>query len=146
VTIVNAFVFIGLDLVARDKLHDTWRRRGLWWKMALLIAAGSLLSYWLNRDAGPIALASCVAFGAAAIVDGLTYHWLRNRAWMVRANGSNVLAAAVDSILFPTIAFGALMPVIVLGQFVAKVFGGLLWSYLIAVYDTARQAARYPVA
>ncbi len=28
--IVNAFMLIGLDLVARDSLHDAWRGPGKW--------------------------------------------------------------------------------------------------------------------
>lgn len=49
----------------------------------------------------------------------------------MRVNGSNVPAALVDSIVFPTIAFGALLPWIVLGQFAAKVLGGFVWSLLL---------------
>jgi hypothetical protein len=130
-TIVNAFLWIGLDLTARDKLHDAWHGNGLVWKMAALIAAGSLLSWALNRDAGQIALASFVAFAAAAVVDTAAYHLLRNRAWWQRVNGSNVLSAAVDSVVFPQLAFGAFLPVIVLGQFAAKVLGGALWSWVL---------------
>jgi len=37
----------------------------------------------------------------------------------------------VDSLIFPTLAFGALMPHIVAMQFVAKVAGGALWSWLL---------------
>jgi hypothetical protein len=44
----------------------------------------------------------------------------------------HVAGAAVDSLLFPTIAFGALMPHIVLAQFVAKVAGGAFWAWLIS--------------
>ncbi len=99
--------------------------------MAGLIAAGSLLSWAINRNAGQIALASFVAFALAGAVDAGTYHLLRHRAWWQRVNGSNVLSAAVDSIVFPTIAFGAFLPVIVLGQFVAKVTGGAMWSLLL---------------
>ena len=73
VTIINAFLFIGLDLTARDQLHEAWRGKNLLPKMAALIAAGSLLSWLLNRNAGPIALASFAAFAAAAIVDALVY-------------------------------------------------------------------------
>jgi queuosine precursor transporter len=130
-TIVNAFLFIGLDLTSRDNLHDAWHGRGLWWKMALLIGAGSALSWAINRDAGQIALASFVAFAAAGVVDAIAYHFLRNREWMIRVNGSNVLSAAVDSLVFPTIAFGALLPTIVIGQFVAKVAGGAVWSWIL---------------
>jgi hypothetical protein len=130
-TIVNAFLWIGLDLTARDKLHDAWHGNGLLWKMGALIAVGSLLSWLLNRDAGQIALASFVAFAAAAVVDTAAYHLLRERVWWQRVNGSNVLSAAVDSVIFPTIAFGALLPAIVLGQFAAKVLGGALWSMVL---------------
>jgi uncharacterized PurR-regulated membrane protein YhhQ (DUF165 family) len=128
--IVNAFLFIGLDLTARDRLHDQWQT-GRAWKMALLIAAGGLLSYALNSGAAQIALASSVAFSAAALVDWLMYTLLGDRARLVRVNGSNVVSAAVDSILFPTIAFGGFMPLITLGQWAAKVAGGWLWSLVL---------------
>jgi hypothetical protein len=131
VTPINAFLFIGLDLSCRDRLHDQWRHSGLWWKMALLIATGSLLSYALNRNAGSIALASFVAFAAASSADAIAYALLHRQGWYTRANGSNVVGAAVDSIIFPTLAFGVLLPWIVLGQFLAKVFGGLLWSWIL---------------
>ena len=45
--------------------------------------------------------------------------------------GSNVVGAAVDSLIFPTLAFGALMPAIVLMQFAAKVAGGAMWATLM---------------
>jgi hypothetical protein len=130
-TIANAFLFIGLDLTSRDHLHDAWHGRGLAWKMAALIAVGSLLSWLLNRNAGPIALASFAAFACAAIVDTLIYHLLKDRSKMLKINGSNVLSAAVDSLVFPTLAFGAILPVIVLGQFAAKVAGGFIWSIVL---------------
>lgn len=129
--IVNAFVLIGLDLTARDRLHDAWRGGHLWWKMFLLIGAGSVLSYILNRDAGQIALASFVAFAAAGVIDAIIYHLLgRYPRWM-RVNGSNVPSALVDSIVFPTVAFGGFLPWITLGQFAAKVAGGFVWSLVL---------------
>lgn len=131
ITILNAFLFIGLDLTARDRLHDQWRHNGLIWKMGLLITTGGLLSYLLNRDAGRIALASTVAFLAASLVDAGVFHLLRDRAWMLRVNGSNVPAAAVDSIVFPTLAFGGFLPWVTLGQFTAKVLGGFVWSLIL---------------
>jgi len=134
-TVVNAFLFIGLDLTSRDKLHDAWHGRGLLWKMALLIATGSVLSWLLNRDAGQIALASFVAFAAAGVVDAVTYHFLRERAWIVRVNGSNAFSAAVDSLVFPTVAFGMFLPLVVLGQFAAKVLGGFMWAWIIKRFN-----------
>jgi uncharacterized PurR-regulated membrane protein YhhQ (DUF165 family) len=51
--------------------------------------------------------------------------------FLIKANGSNFGSALVDSVLFPTIAFGVFMPLIFLGQFLAKVFGGLFWSVVL---------------
>lgn len=130
-TIPTAFCFIGLDLTSRDHLHEAWRHRRLFLKMAALLSAGSLLSWLLNRSAGPIALASLIAFAAAGAVDSLTYHLLRDHSRLVKVNGSNLLSAAVDSVIFPTLAFGQLLPAVVLGQFGAKVLGGWVWMYVL---------------
>lgn len=126
-----AFLLIGLDLSLRDRLHDLWRGRLLWFKMAALICAGSAITYLINQAAGRIALASVVAFALAMAADAMAYHSLRRRPFLVRANGSNLPSAFVDSLVFPTLAFGAFMPLIVLGQFAAKVGGGALWSLVI---------------
>jgi uncharacterized PurR-regulated membrane protein YhhQ (DUF165 family) len=126
VTPINAFFLIGLDLALRDWLHVRLKV----WQMGALIATTGALTYLLNPTAGQIAIASACAFTAAALVDWGTFARLRG-SWMFRANGSNVAGAAVDSLLFPTIAFGALMPHIVAMQFVAKVAGGALWAWLI---------------
>jgi queuosine precursor transporter len=125
-----AFALIGLDLTSRDRLHEAWYGRGLWWKMAVLIATGSALSYVLNRNAGPIALASFVAFAACGLVDVLVYQLLHRRAYTIKVNGSNVVSAAVDSALFIGLAFGFL-PWIMLVQFAAKVAGGAVWAWIL---------------
>jgi hypothetical protein len=135
ITILNAFLFIGLDLTARDQLHEAWRGNNLLPKMTALIAAGSLLSWLLNRNAGPIALASFAAFAAAAIVDTIVYHQLGSYPRWLRINGSNIPSAAVDSIIFPTLAFGSFIWTIVLGQFIAKTLGGFIWSLLFRWWD-----------
>lgn len=132
ITIFNAFMFIGLDLTARDRLHDAWDNRGLGWKMPLLIIIGSALSAVLNWNAAPIALASCIAFAASGVVDTLVYSALHNEPRLTRMNASNVFSAATDSLVFPALAFGfPLMWGIVAGQFAAKVFGGFLWSLVL---------------
>lgn len=142
VTIINAFLFIGLDLTARDGLHEAWRNRGLVWKMAALIGAGSLLSWLLNRNAGQIALASFVAFACAGIADALVYHSLGKRARMLKVNGSNVVSAAVDSAIFPALAFGfPLLWGVMLGQFTAKVGGGFVWSLILRMHRANPDAA-----
>jgi len=123
---INAFVLIGLDLALRDWLHV--RLKAL--QMGALIASTGLLTYALNPAAGMIAVASACAFSAAALVDWATFARLRG-SWLFRANGSNVAGAAVDSLIFPTLAFGVLMPHIVTLQFVAKVAGGAIWAFLL---------------
>lgn len=123
---VNAFVLIGLDLALRDWLHVRLKA----WQMLALIVASGALTYLLNPAAGKIAVASSAAFTAAALVDWATFARLRG-SWLFRANGSNVAGAAVDSLIFPTLAFGALLPHIVELQFVAKVAGGAAWAALL---------------
>lgn len=123
---LNAFLFIGLDLVLRDWLHVRLKL----WQMGVLIASTGLLTYLLNPASGKIAIASAVAFTTAAIVDWAVFARLKG-SWVKRANGSNVISAAVDSLIFPTLAFGVLMPHIIFLQFAAKVFGGFLWSLIL---------------
>jgi len=128
---INAFVLIGLDLVLRDKLHDRWQGDRLALRMFGMIAVAGLLSWIINKDAGIIAIASVVSFMVAMTVDSVIYQKLKKLPWWQRANGSNIGGAATDSVLFPTIAFGSMMPEIVALQFVAKVGGGFIWSLLI---------------
>lgn len=134
-SLVNAFVLIGLDLSLRDKIHDLWEGNNLALKMGGLIATASVVSYAINPATGMIAFASLAAFSLSMVADSVAYQYLKGKDWIVRANGSNIAGSAVDSIVFPTIAFGGLMIEIVLLQFVAKVAGGFVWSYLLKKYD-----------
>lgn len=123
---INAFFLIGLDLALRDWLHVRLRV----WQMGALIAATGLLTYILNPSAQHIAIASAVSFSVAALADWMTFTKLQG-SWLRRSVGSNFVGAAVDSLIFPTLAFGALMPAIVLMQFAAKVAGGAMWAALM---------------
>lgn len=124
---VLAFFLIGFDLSMRDWLHVRMRAT----QMIGLICVAGLLTYALNPAAGMIAIASAVAFTSAALVDWAAFAKLRG-SWLFRANGSNVAGAAVDSLIFPTLAFGALMPHIVALQFAAKVVGGSVWALILS--------------
>ncbi|MED5435330.1 MAG: hypothetical protein VX545_05095 [SAR324 cluster bacterium] len=93
-TVITAFLFIGLDLTLRDKLHDQWHGKQLWWKMLALICGGSTILIALNWDALPIALASATAFLAAGVGGSLVYTGLRKKHFIIRANGSNVAGGA----------------------------------------------------
>lgn len=124
---VLAFFLIGMDLALRDWLHV--RLRAI--QMLTLIAASGLLTFVLNPAAGQIAVASACAFTLAALTDWSVFAKMPG-SWLRRANASNIAGAAGDSLVFPTIAFGALMPHIVAMQFIAKVAGGAIWAWLLA--------------
>lgn len=130
-SIYNAFFLIGLDFITRDRLADFWGTTR-WVKMIALIVVGGGLSYWLNRNAGTIAVASMVAFASAEAVEALAYHVLRKRQWLERAPKAALLAAGVDSLIFPTIAFGGVMWAITFGQFFAKLAGAVVWTWVVA--------------
>ena len=124
---INAFLLIGLDLALRDWLHVRVKT----WQMGTLILCTGLLTYALNPASGTIAIASATAFSAAALVDWMAFSMLRG-SWLFRANGSNIAGAAVDSFLFPTIAFGVLMPEIIVLQFISKTIGGYIFSIALS--------------
>lgn len=124
---INAFLLIGLDLTLRDVMHDRLTK----WQMLSVVLAGGALTWLLNPSAAHIAIASATAFTLSAAADWAAYTFLRQRPWLVRSNGSNVVGAAVDSVIFPTLAFGGFLPHIVAMQFAAKVGGGAVWSWLL---------------
>jgi uncharacterized PurR-regulated membrane protein YhhQ (DUF165 family) len=128
----TAFALIGATLTIKDSLQDKWTRNGLVWRMGLLIAAGSFLSWAINRRAGRIAIASFVAFAVSTGVDVLVYAVLhRNSRWR-RVGWSNAFGAIADSIVFPALAFGwPPDPIIVYQQIIAKGFGGQIWSLIL---------------
>lgn len=129
-SVYNAFALIGLDLITRDRLADFWGTKR-WVKMATLIAAGSMLSYCIAQSAAVIAEASAVSFALAEAGEALLYHQLRRRDWLERANAAAWLGAAIDSFVFPTLAFGGVMWGTTVGQFTAKTAGALLWSAVL---------------
>ena len=126
ITPVNAFVFIGLDLALRNWLNLQLNK----WQMGAMIFGTGLISYALNDTMQIIAIASAISFTLASLVDWVVFNKITGQ-WIKRANISNTAGALVDSIAFPTIAFGVLMPEIVLLQFLAKVLGGFLWTLLL---------------
>lgn len=138
---INSFFLIGLDLTLRDVMQERLSR----WQLAGVILVGGAITWAVNPAAKHIAIASAVAFIVSAIADWAAYTALRSRPWLIRSNGSNVVGAAVDSIIFPTLAFGSFLPHIIAMQFAAKVGGGFLWSLifqpirrLVNIHDGAK--------
>jgi len=92
-SVYNAFALIGLDLITRDRLADFWGT-SRWLKMALLIGAGSAISFLVAQDVQAIAQASAISFACAETGEGLLYHALRRREWVQRANAAAWLGAS----------------------------------------------------
>ena len=131
VTAINAFFFIGLDLALRNWLSMRMPKP----MMLVMIVSTGALSYFINPASGIIAVASVVAFTLASITDWFIFNTCGG-AWLRRNLAGNVAGAAVDSLLFPTIAFGSLIPSIVVVQFLAKVAGGSVWGRLLQKYNS----------
>jgi uncharacterized PurR-regulated membrane protein YhhQ (DUF165 family) len=132
-TMVNAFLFIGLDFTLRDKLHEMWNGKWLFVKMFALVFTGGALSWVVNSEVSFIALASTTAFVLSNATDTIVYQACNRSSRIKRVTYSNVASSIVDSITFPTIAFGAFMPQVVIGQIVAKVIGGYVWAKVLRI-------------
>lgn len=127
---INSFMLIGLDLTLRDVMQERLSK----WQLAGVIVAGGFITWGVNPAAKNIAIASAVAFLVSALADWAAYNALRSKTWLVRSNGSNVVGAAVDSIIFPTMAFGSFLPHIIAMQFAAKIGGGAIWSLVMTPF------------
>ncbi|NIO07672.1 MAG: VUT family protein [Deltaproteobacteria bacterium] len=136
-----AFLLIGLDLSSRDYLHEAWDGNYLVWKMLALIGCGSVLTYIVNQEAERIALASFLAFASAGASDAVIYAILKGRVRLLKVNGSNLVSALVDSIVFPAVAFGLFSAPVIAAQYAAKVGGGFFWSMILERYMWGRKVA-----
>jgi queuosine precursor transporter len=143
---INAFVFVGLSMVTRDIVHDAWWESGRFVpRMGAMIATAGLIAWAVDASAGRIAVASATALVGSAAVETATFQGLIRRTWLVRSNGSNVPGAAVDTVVFVTVAFGLsweLAAVMAL-QFTAKVAGGAVWSVVLLPFRPADAAAAH---
>jgi uncharacterized PurR-regulated membrane protein YhhQ (DUF165 family) len=123
--------FIGLTFVLRDLLHDTAGRR---WTLAV-IAAGAVLSFAVASPA--IALASAAAFALSETADLAVYSPLRRRGYLRAAVASNVVGAAVDTVVFLTVAGFPLAD-----AFAGQMVGKLIITALAVVAVLAWRAVR----
>lgn len=145
---LTAFVLIAFDLLARDVLHEKWRGRSLWPNMFLLVSAGSFLSYASAIASPRVSLASAVSFMVMGLTDVFIYWLLDNHPKVIKMNGSNLISAIVDSLLFPTLAFGMIIPWMSLAQAISKFTGGFLWTalFLYLINRRASSATDYKEA
>lgn len=112
----------GAAFVARDLVQDVAGRVAT---LAALVA-GAALSWWLANPA--LAVASAAAFGLSELVDMAVYTPLRRKGYVRAAVASNLVGAAVDTVVFLWLAGFGLAGLTVAGQLVGKA-----WMTLAAV-------------
>jgi uncharacterized PurR-regulated membrane protein YhhQ (DUF165 family) len=106
--------------------------------MVALIAIGAGLSFVISAPA--IAVASAVAFGLSELADFMVYAPLRNRGYILAASASNLVGAAVDTVLFLTIAGFPLQR-----AFLGQIVGKLAVTLVVVVLVAAVRCIRRPV-
>lgn len=92
--------FAGLAFGLRDIAHELAGRA---WIVGAIVV-GAALSWWIEPE---FAVASGVAFLVSEFADLSIYDPLRERSWPAAVVLSNTLGAAVDSVIFLTLAFSS---------------------------------------
>ena len=100
-------------------------------QLALLVVRTLNLVFGLQRPDDALAIAR-QRLATDARCDEAVHHQIRTWLAMLEVYGGDIVAAAADSLIFPALAFGLpLLWPVVLGQFVAKVVGGAVWSWML---------------
>lgn len=147
---VTAFVGVGISLVSRDYLHDVWHdyRWGFWPRMLGMVAAAAALSFAVDQSALMIAIASVSALTSAALAETVVFQALFKTRWMIRSNGSSLVGALADSIVFPLVAFGyggvEGFWLLVATQAATKMAGAFVWTtiFRFTINPDKKRAAR----
>lgn len=132
--LVTAFCVIPFDLVVRDLMQDRWQDQSSWalrLRMAVVILAGSGLSYITTVGSLRVTTASFIAFSLTGLVDALTYQWMIKLGRLFRINTATVIGGMTDTVVFATIAFDHASLELMASQAVMKVAGGAVWSLLL---------------
>lgn len=120
-----SFFMIGLDFVLRDLLNNRLTNA----KMFILILFSGVITFIINRDAQDVAIASSISFTLASLCDWSIFN-IELGSWEQRSIRSNMMAALVDSILFPTILFGGFIIGVTFLQVIMKILGGFFWLWV----------------
>jgi uncharacterized PurR-regulated membrane protein YhhQ (DUF165 family) len=129
----SGVLMIGLALVLRDWLHELagWK----WAMAAVLVGAG--LSLLFSPPA--LAMASAAAFMLSEMADTAVYARLRERGKPIAVMASQIVGAALDSMLFVYLAFGSLD--FSAGTTLAKLYAGAIVAAIL-VAKNRRDAQR----
>lgn len=131
--LLSSSLLIPFDFVMRCYFHERWKGATLILKLGVLILSAAVATYIINRESLPIALGSVSGFIVANIIAGMVYQSLIDKPPLYKVNGSDLVAIAVDSVVFQAVAFGVFDPWIMFGQTAIKFLGGLLWYWILFV-------------
>lgn len=126
VTPFNALFLIAADMVLRDRIQF---ESGAAWSILACLLAG-VATVLIAPGSEMIALASGLSCLLAGSASAIAFK-LKSGGFFQKALPANVISAAVDSIAFPLIAFGAIMPGITVAQFAAKTIGASIILLII---------------
>lgn len=97
-----------------------------------MVVAAAALSFAVDQSALMISIASVSALTSAAIAETVVFQALFKTRWMIRSNGSSVVGALADSIVFPLVAFGyggvEGFWLLVATQAATKMGGAFIWT------------------
>lgn len=124
ITPLNALFLISADIVIRDRLQYKY---GFSTSVMCCVIAGGI-TIALQHDSGMIAVASMVSVILSGIASAISFRF-KSGSFYSKSVPASVVAAAVDSIAFPLIAFGSVMPLITVAQFSAKTLGAMAILY-----------------
>jgi hypothetical protein len=118
--LLTGLVLVPLDFSIRVRLQEAWSGPGLWLRLAVLMVAGGGLTILVLPDASQVALASVSAFAAGSLLGAVVYAAaLRWRTTVARGCSLGAMAA-IDSVVFPMLAFEQVSGWLMVGQFLMK--------------------------
>ena len=118
--LLTGLVLVPFDFAVRVRLQEAWAGRGLWLRLFALMIGGGILTVVTLPNAHQVALASVTAFACGSILGAVAYAAIaRRRVTWARAV-SLATMAAVDSIVFPLLAFDQVSIWLMIGQFAMK--------------------------
>lgn len=129
ITPINALFLIAGDMVLRDRIQY---ESGVAWSISACVIAG-LATIAIAPGSEMIAVASALSVMLAGSASALAFK-LKSGGFFSKAMPANISAAAVDSLAFPLIAFGSIMPGVTLAQFAAKTIGATIILMIIKRY------------
>lgn len=131
---IASSIFIPFDFVIRCYFQEKWKGKELLFKMGGLILIASFLSYLINYDVKNIAIASFFSFLISQTIAIFIYQILKRKSYLVKVNGSDLIAIITDSIVFQWIAFNVILFEITSTQILIKTIGGIFWYLILFKY------------